>query len=96
MTTATTILQQLGGRRFQVMTGSYNFVSNGNSLTMKLRRNAAKATHLRITLTSMDDYTMEFISCRGASIKTKAEFEGVYCDQLQSFFTETTGLYTSL
>lgn len=93
---AQTILNQLGGRRFVMMTGSKNFISDGNTLSMKLTRNASKANYLRITLTGSDDYNMEFISARGSSINTKAEFNGVYADQLQSIFTSATGLYTRL
>lgn len=93
---AETILKQLGGKRFAVMTGSKNFIDGGNSLSMKLVRNQSGANYLRITLTSMDDYTMEFISIRGAKMTTKKELKGVYCDQLQAFFTDVTGLYTKL
>lgn len=96
MEIAKTILSQLGGNRFIAMTGSKNFVAGEKSLSMKLTRNQTGANYLRITLTSMDDYIMEFISCRGVSMKTKASSEGVYCDQLQEVFTSHTGLYTSL
>jgi len=95
-TIAETILHQLGGRRFIVMTGSKNFIAGKNSLSMKIPRNKSGANYLRITLTSMDDYTMEFISIRGTEMKTKKTSEGVYCDQLQDLFTYHTGLYTQL
>jgi hypothetical protein len=93
---ATTILNQLGGNKFLAMTGSYNLVAGEKMLAMKLRRNQSKSNYLRITLTSMDDYLMEFISTRGASVKVKNSFEGVYFDQLQSIFTDITGMYTKL
>ena len=95
-TIAETILQQLGGRRFIAMTGSSNFIAGKNSLSMKLTRNKSGANYLRITLTSMDDYTMEFISIRGTNMNVKETSEGVYCDQLAFFFTRHTGMYTSL
>lgn len=94
MKVAETILNQLGGNRFIAMTGSKNFAASENYLSMKLTRNASGANYLKITLTPMDVYKMEFISIRGNSIKTKVEFDNVYCDQLQSLFTEATGLYT--
>ena len=96
MTVANEILRQLGGNRFIAMTGSKNFVASAekNYLGMKLTRNASGANYLRITLTPMDVYKMEFISIRGNSMKTKVEFNDVYCDQLQTLFTEATGLYT--
>lgn len=105
MTIANTILEQLGGARFIVMTGSKDFVGDKNSLTMKLARNASKANMLKITLTSMDDYTVEFYrysaghftksyEWKEAKRTTIRQFTGIYCDQLQELFTEVTGLYT--
>ena len=96
MEIAQTILSQLGGNRFAMMTGSKNFIAGENSLSMKLSRNSSGANYLRITLTPMDVYKMEFISIRGTSMKTKHEFDDIYNDQLVSVFESTTGLYTKL
>lgn len=107
---ADTILEQLGGNRFIVMTGAHGFVADEKSLRMCLPRNASKANRLTITLTPMDTYDMEFvkytpyrISTRGGQLReyhekweTIREFEGIYFDQLQELFTEVTGLYTHL
>lgn len=94
---ATTILQQLGGRKFIAMTGSYQFVAGANSLTMKLRRNNIQAQYLKIELTTADDYTMKFISFnKKQEMILKAEVKGVYNDMLQTIFTYQTGLFTSL
>ncbi len=89
------ILRQLGGNWFAVMTGTTNFVDLGNGLGMRLRRNKTQSNYLRITLSPMDTYTMEFIRV-GKSIKHIDTFENVYCDQLQAIFTSTTGLNTKL
>lgn len=94
MEVAKTILSQLGGNKFAMMTGSKNFIAGKDSLSMKLTRNISGGNYLRITLTPLDVYKMEFISLRGAKMTTKKEFENVYCDQLQSIFTKATGLYT--
>lgn len=91
---ATTILNQLGGRRFIAMTGSKNFVAGKNSLAMKLSRNSSGANHLKISLNALDTYDVKFISIRNCNFKTKHEFKGVYCDQLVNIFETTTGLYT--
>lgn len=88
------ILNQLGGNRFCAMTGSNNFGAGENKLSMKLKRNASGANYLIITLTPMDTYTMEFVSVRGAKRTVKKLIENVYCDMLQSMFTDATGLYT--
>ena len=107
---ANTIYQQLGGGRFVVMTGTKDMIAIENGLRMSLARNASKANRLEITLTGMDTYSMKFyrftpwrFSTRGGKfteypekITTVKEYNGIYCDQLQELFTETTGLYTRL
>ena len=86
---ANTILQQLGGHGFTVMTGSRNYINLGNGLQMSLARNKT------------DTYTMYFYRqtlTKYADIKVKeiAKYEGVYFDMLQQIFTDVTGLYTRL
>jgi hypothetical protein len=91
------VLQQLGGRRFIAMTGAKNFVKNDKdkSITFKIPRAKDGITHVMITLNASDTYTVNFLSIRGNNIKQKP-VKGVYNDQLQSVFTQYTGLYTSL
>ena len=95
------ILQQLGGNRFVVMTGSRGFVDMGNGLRMKLARNKTSANRLDIIYDGGKDlYTMRFFrhtfSKKTFEVKTKdiASYEDVYCDMLENLFTEVTGLYT--
>lgn len=93
------VLQQLGGNRFIAMTGAKNFVKNDpkKQITFKLGRGAKNGiNYIRITLTSMDLYNMEFIKARGTDIKVVVEKDGIYNDQLQDVFTQVTGLYTRL
>jgi hypothetical protein len=99
--TAKEILNQLGGNKFIVMTGTkvkYFDENNGNvSLTMELTRNKAKAKYLIVTLDATDTYTMEFSKFTKDYTKVVCKnVKGVYCEQLQSTFTDITGLYTSL
>lgn len=97
MTIANTILAQLGGNKFIVMTGSKNFIASKESLTMTLTKNKVKAKYLSVTLNSNDTYTMLFFGLnRNLDRVTKSEKTGVYFDQLQSIFTEVTGLDTHL
>ncbi len=97
MIIAQTILSQLGGNKFIVMTGSKNFISDGNTLRMKLTRNNAKAQFLSITLNSMDLYDMTFYSLsKDFKMIIKDQKNGIYCDMLQDIFTSVTGLYTHL
>lgn len=95
---ATTILSQLGGRRFIAMTGSSNFIASEDALTMHLSRNKAGAKYLRIELTAADTYNMIFRKPAGKdfTFPIVAKFEGVYDDMLQDLFTQVTGLYTKL
>jgi hypothetical protein len=93
------VLQQLGGRKFIAMTGAKNFVKNDKdkSITFKIGGGAKNSiNYVKITLTSMDVYNVDFIKVRGTDIKTIATAKGVYNDKLQSIFTKYTGLYTSL
>lgn len=111
MEIANEILNQLGGKRFIVMTGSKNFVANKNSLSMKLTNNKIKAKWLTITLDPSDTYVMEFkaekktlnkelskvgVKFYDTDIVTLKTIEGVYNDMLQEIFTEVTGLYCKL
>ncbi len=97
LSVANEILNQLGGRKFLVMTGSKNLMGDTNSLQMHLTTNKAKAKYLRIELTPADTYTMVFSSfTRDYQQIIKEEVKNVYADQLQSIFTKVTGLDTRL
>jgi hypothetical protein len=95
---AQNILQQLGGNRFALMTGAKNFVYGENMLQFKLPSNFARdgINAVRVTLTAMDDYSVEFFKVRGVASKPIAYRENVYCDTLQSTFKAVTGLDTRL
>lgn len=97
---AETILQQLGGARFVRMTGAKHFVAleEASGLQFKLPNNFAKdgINTVRVILRRDDVYDVEYASVRGVSHKSVHKSEGLYFDDLQSDFTEVTGLYTSL
>lgn len=96
MSVSTEILRQLGGYRFNAMTGASNFVGDTNSLTFKIGKNAKKVTHVRITLSPTDLYDVEFLRIRKLEIELISKANGVFFDQLQKIFTEHTGMDTSL
>ena len=96
MKTAENILNQLGGSQFISMTGAKNIAGSENSIQFKVGRNAKKVTHVAIELNSMDTYTVKFYNCRKFDINIINELDNVYADQLQSIFTNNTGLLTSL
>lgn len=106
---ADVILEQLGGNRFSAMTGSKDFLADGNTLRMTLVKNKSKANRLFITLDEVTDtYIMRFFYYFPGRLNKKtwawseekteevAEYEGVYAEDLRRIFTMVTGLETSL
>jgi hypothetical protein len=93
------VLQQLGGKKFITMTGAKNFVKNDpkKQIIFKIGGGAKGGiNYVRISLTSMDLYTVEFLKARGTELKVVAVEKGVYNDQLQQIFTKHTGFNTKL
>lgn len=105
---ANTILSQLGGNRFIVMTGAKNLMATENGLRFRIGKNAGKVTHVEITLNGWDLYDMTFTKFTPGrlnkktyewideKVQTIADFENLYNDQLEDIFTQVTGLYTRI
>jgi hypothetical protein len=105
---AETILDQLGGNKFVVATGSKNLVADKNRLIMTLSRNKSKANRLEISLNGLDTYDMRFfkftpfkfdantMTMREEKLEDVKILKNIYCDQLQEIFTHITGLITKL
>lgn len=103
---ATTILNQLGGRRFLAMTGAKNLLvldcKRPFGLRMKLPRNKSGANFLTIVLEDDDTYTLNwkyFHLNMKTFEETKKEIGTetmVHAEDLEKFFTATTGIYTRL
>ena len=98
MEVAKTILTQLGGNKFIAMTGAREFVAIENGICFRFPgKTTPRVNYLKIVLQGDDTYSMEFGRVWGMKITTVKMIEGgVYFDQLQSIFTENTGLYTHL
>lgn len=96
LTVANTIRSQLGGIRFIRMTGAKNFVGGSDYLMFQIGRNATKANRVKITLTSRDDYTIDFIRVSGVDYKVLDTVEGVYVENIGEVFTAKTGLHLHL
>jgi hypothetical protein len=90
-----TILRQLGGNRFAVMTGASKFIALKNGLQFFIPR-SKNIRRVQILLTGDDLYTMAFYSIYGTSIKLINSKHAVGCNQLQSIFEKVTGLHTHL
>ena len=92
-----TILKQLGGNKFRVMTGAKNFGGTEDSLSMRIGRNSSNSNYLKITLNSMDLYDMKFCKLtRKFEEKSVTEYNNIYIDMMTDQFTAHTGMYTSL
>lgn len=93
---ATTILEQLGGRRFVMMTGARQLttlpetteVFGGLGFRIPMACKDGSRTW-KITLTPADTYTIETFSMKG---QPKTKLTDVYCDMLVSTFERVTGL----
>lgn len=98
MTVANTILEQLGGRRFIMMTGAKKFIGTANSLIFRVPgRTSDGCNKVVVTLTAMDDYTIETFFIRAPQThRACSTRDGVYCDNLQAVFSSITGLAVSL
>jgi len=95
---AETIISQLGGvRALRLMLGVDQFVYDDNSLIFKFK-GSRSMNKVKITLTGMDDYNVEFSQVRKKrgsyefTDKVKAKVDGIYADQLVDYFERTTGL----
>lgn len=93
---AKTILEQLGGRKFVVMTGAKKFLVGNRSLLFRLPAKGGWAKRginiVTVTLNGLDLYDVEFKRLFKLEVKTVAEESGVYAEDLQKVFTEHTGL----
>ena len=96
---AKTILAQLGGNKFVVMTGAKQLVDLGNGLQFKLpstREFVRQGINcVRVILDARDTYTVEFFKT-GKAVKTIATHSDVYAENLAQIFRSETGLETSL
>ena len=101
---ATEALNQLtnsnnGMNRLSVMIGAKHFAQSKEDKYVGFKFAAKaknKANYCRITLNAMDLYNVDFMSIRGASVKTVESHENIYNDMLKNLFEQSTGLYLSL
>lgn len=93
-----TILAQLGGARFAMLTGATDFTGSQDALTFRLKGTAKqRIKYVRITLTPADLYDVEFMKVeRRYEIKTVVKHEGIYAEDLADLFERETGLFTTL
>lgn len=97
-TIATTILEQLGGSMFLVMTGAKHLLHGEHELQFHLPKKYNHINAVRIELLPNDSYKVDFynIRKRGLNIDTIASHENVPAESLRGLFTSTTGLDCTL
>lgn len=97
MSVATEIAAQIGfGLR---MIGAKNITDCGNALRFKIMRNSKKVTHVLVTLTPADTYTVAFLKKKRApslEVITLDTVEDVYVENLKGVIADGTGLALSL
>lgn len=109
MAIASTIIEQLGGHKFIVMTGARDFIASGRDddlpgvafrIPGTLTKN--RINRVRVLLDHTDTYIVSFWVCRRQkdvhkpSMKLISKHDMIYDDMLQPLFTRETGLTTRL
>lgn len=93
---ARTIIEQLGGNRFKVMTGANNFTVSKSAVSFRFK-GSRKVNACRIELNGNDLYDLTFCKIGGKALyKEISSVYDIYNDQLEEIFTKHTGLYTRL
>ena len=95
---AKTIASQIGNRAFAMM-GASNLATWGDGLNFKIGRNPSGVTHINISLSPSDTYTVDFLRCnlRAKNIrKVLGTFDDVYAEDLHRLIESETGLALSL
>jgi hypothetical protein len=99
---ANTIIDQLGGNKFLVMTGAKNLVNTPKGVYFKIpgvKPAGAKKqiTHIQIYLNDADLYDMSFLNVRGSNTPFLVRsMRGLFASELAEAFSRVTGLATSL
>jgi hypothetical protein len=94
---AKTILAQLGGNRFRVMTGAKDFVAVDKGLGFSLPKYpGVKVNRVTVVLKADDTYTVIFSRWYNMTMTPLDKAEGVYCEDLERVFTDRTGLLTRM
>lgn len=89
------IHNQLGGSKFDTMTGAYYKCYDKVSFSCRFR-GCRKAHYVVITINDMDLYTMEFYKVGNKFVAKVKEYKNIQAKQLQELFTRFTGLDTHL
>lgn len=101
MQVAEIISQQIGRKAF-FMLGAKDLVGSESEkfLQFKIGRNAKSVTHVRVTLTPADTYTVTSYRVRASKgipvTKTLESVDDVYVENLHDVIESLTGMYTRM
>lgn len=91
------ILTQLGGSKFEAMTGARHFCTRGHDLQFGLSKTYKGINKVKIELNNdLYDVTFYNFKPRSFELKVVAEVKGILAEQLVKVFEQHTGLSTSL
>lgn len=99
---ANIIWAQLGAGMFRAMTGAKSLLAIGTKegpglmFALPARFASDGINRVEIILTPENTYDLFFLRVWGKKVRTVREMRGIYCDNLQSAFTQATGLDCSL
>ena len=94
---AQTIINQLGGRRFMLMTGVKQFIMEECGVSFKIGRNGSKSNHVVVEYDyGRDLYNLVFGKIYNGTYKELERTDGIYFDMLEELFENYTGLYLRL
>lgn len=90
-------IKALGGNKFLAMTGAKNLMALENGLQFSLPRGASnKANIVQVTINDKDLYCLAFFNLRGVNCREIERIDNIFVEDLQSVFTDKTGLLTTL
>ncbi len=90
---AKTIIEQLGGAQFVMLTGAKRFVAAERAVLFSIGSNPKHVSRVRVVLEANDTYTLYFYNSK---LDVVALERDVYCDKLQDIFEQETELYVTL
>lgn len=94
---ANTILMQMGGySKLNAMIGIKDLFAVENGVRFKIKCRGSKVNYVKIELTPMDLYKIEFGKLWGSKYKVIEEVDGIYGDMLKGMLEKASGLYLSL
>ena len=99
LTVARTILTQLGGRGFKMMTGARDFI--GMPMALKFRipmcgPKGRKINKINVELKADDTYHVTFGRIYGKTLTIVSDHEGIYAEDLRELVSLKTGLVLTI